>query len=218
MSDPRAHLNDIRERMTKAARAAKREPADTQLIAVTKKRPVEDIESLIAAGVTDFGENRVAEAQEKWAALRQQHPEIRLHMIGQLQSNKAADAVALFDVIHSVDRESLLDALAAESVRQGRAPEIYVQVNIGDEPQKGGVAIADLPAFLEKVRASPLRLKGLMAMPPQTWSAVPYFALLAKLARRHDVDGLSMGMSGDFEEAVMQGATAVRIGSALFDD
>lgn len=211
-------LADTRDRIVRAAKAAKRDPSAIRLVAVTKKRPVADIESLITAGVTDFGENRVDEAQDKWAGLKQAHPDVRLHMIGQIQSKKAADAVRLFDVIHSVDRDSLLDALVAESTRQGRAPEIYVQVNIGDEAQKGGVAIADLPAFLERVRASPLPLAGLMAMPPQGKQAAPYFALLAMLARRHGVSGLSMGMSGDYEEAVMQGATALRIGSALFDN
>lgn len=218
MSDPAANLITIRDHIARTARAAKRDPADIRLIAVTKKRPIGDIEALIAAGVTDFGENRLTEADEKWAELRARHPEARLHMIGQLQSNKAADAVRLFDVIHSVDRVSLLDALVAESAKQDRSPDIYVQVNIGAEEQKGGVAIADLPVFLDKVRAAPLHLAGLMAMPPQGVQAAPYFALLAKLARRHGVTGLSMGMSGDFDEAVMQGATAVRIGSALFDD
>lgn len=213
-----ANLSDIRDRIARAARAAKRDPADVTLVAVTKKRPIADIEALIVAGATDFGENRVAEADEKWAALRDHHPGLRLHMIGQVQSKKAADAVRLFDVIHSVDRDSLLDALIAESAKQGRTPAIYVQVDIGDEAQKGGLAIANLPAFLEKVRAGPLPLAGLMAMPPQGVQAAPYFALLAKLARRHGVTGLSMGMSGDFEEAVMQGSTAVRIGSALFAD
>lgn len=218
MTDPSAKLADVRDRIARAARAAKRDPSDVTLVAVTKKRPVSDIEALIATGVTDFGENRVAEAEEKWADLRARHPDVRLHMIGQLQSNKAADAIRLFDVIHSVDRESLLDSLSAESAKQGRVPDIYVQVNIGAEDQKGGVAIEDLPAFLDKVRATPLHLVGLMAMPPQGVQAAPYFALLAKLARRHDVTGLSMGMSGDYEEAVMQGATAVRVGSALFND
>lgn len=218
MTDPSAKLADVQGRIARAARAAKRDPSDITLVAVTKKRPVSDIEALIAAGVTDFGENRVAEAEEKWAGLRAKHPEVRLHMIGQLQSNKAADAVRLFDVIHSVDRESLLDALVAESMKQGRSPLIYVQVNIGAEDQKGGVSIEELPVFLDTVRATPLHLAGLMAMPPQGVRAAPYFALLAKLARRHDVPGISMGMSGDYEEAVMQGATAVRVGNALFDD
>lgn len=218
MIDPSANLTQLRDHIARAARAAKRNPSEVTLIAVTKKRPIADIEALIAAGATDFGENRVAEAEEKWADLRVRHSDVRLHMIGQLQSNKAAEAVRLFDVIHSVDRVSLLDALATESAKQGRAPDIYVQVNIGAEEQKGGVAIEDLPSFLDKVRATPLRLAGLMAMPPQGVQAAPYFALLAKLARRHDVAGLSMGMSGDYQEAVMQGATAVRVGSALFSD
>jgi uncharacterized pyridoxal phosphate-containing UPF0001 family protein len=139
-------------------------------------------------------------------------------MIGQLQSNKAAEAVELFDVIHSLDRPSLLDALVREAEKAGRFPEVFVQVNIGAEDQKGGVAIDQLPEFLAAVRASPLPLAGLMAMPPNDPEAGPFFALLAELARRHDVKGLSMGMSGDYPTAVMLGATAVRVGSALFED
>ena len=138
-------------------------------------------------------------------------------MIGQLQSNKAAEAIALFDVIHTLDRPSLLKALIAAATKADRFPPVYVQVNIGEESQKGGLAIADLPAFLDQVRASPLPLAGLMAIPPLGLEPSPFFALLAELARRHDVTGLSMGMSGDFEAAAMLGATAVRVGSALFE-
>jgi len=185
---------------------------------VTKKRGLSEIEALIAARVTDFGENRVAEVVEKWPALRASNPALKLHMIGQIQSNKAADAVALFDVIHSLDRPSLLGALAAAGEKARRFPAVYVQVNIGAEEQKGGVAIKDLPALLDAVRASPLPLAGLMGMPPLEQQPGPYFALLAELGRRHDVDGLSMGMSGDYPTAVMLGSTAVRIGSALFED
>lgn len=187
-------------------------------MAVTKQRRAEEIEPLIAAGVTEFGENRVQEAADKWPALLAAHPDLKLHMIGRLQSNKADEVVRLFDVIHSLDRPSLLDALAKASEKAGRYPHVYVQVNIGAEEQKGGVAIAELPAFLERVRASPLPLAGLMAMPPLGRQPGPYFALLAELARLHDVTGLSMGMSGDFPVAVMMGATVIRVGSALFDD
>jgi pyridoxal phosphate enzyme (YggS family) len=218
MSDAATRLAEIRSRIARAARAAQRNPKDVTLVAVTKQRPVADIEPLIAAGVTDFGENRAAEAGAKWPALRAVHSNLRLHMIGQLQSNKAAEAVELFDIIHSLDRPSLLDALVREGEKAGRLPEVFVQVNIGSEEQKGGVAIDLLPELLAAVRASPLPLAGLMAMPPNGLEAGPFFALLAELARRHDVVGLSMGMSGDYPTAVMLGATTVRVGSALFEN
>jgi len=218
VTDPATRLAEVRSRIARAAKAAQRNPKDVTLVAVTKQRPVAVIEPLIAAGVTDFGENRAAEARVKWPALRAVHPNLRLHMIGQLQSNKAAEAVELFDVIHSLDRPSLLDALVREGERAGRFPEVFVQVNIGAEEQKGGVAIDLLPELLADVRASPLPLAGLMAMPPNGLEAGPFFALLAELARRHGVAGLSMGMSGDYPTAVMLGATTVRVGSALFED
>ena len=208
----------IIESIASAAILAKRDPAEVTLIAVSKTRSVTEIEALIAAGQLDFGERRVQEAQDKWPALRAAHPDLRLHCIGRLQSNKAAEAVALFDTIHSLDRASLLDALAAAAAKVGRTPEVYVQVNIGDEQQKGGVSLADLPAFLDQVRASPLPLAGLMAIPPLGPEPGPFFALLAKLASRHGVTGLSMGMSSDYPTAVMLGATAVRVGTALFAD
>ena len=218
MRDTATRLADVRERIARAARAARRDPRAIALVAVTKQHSIAEIEALIAAGATDFGENRVQEAAEKWPALLAEHPGLRLHMIGRLQSNKADDAVRLFDAIHSIDRPSLLEALVKAADKAGRYPEIYVQVNIGEEDQKGGVAIADLPALLDQVRASPLPLAGLMGMPPLGAQPGPYFALLAELARRHDVTGLSMGMSSDYPIAVMLGATVIRIGSALFDD
>lgn len=218
MSDPATRLSIVRETITRAAKNARRDPAGIALIAVSKRRGAAEIDALIAEGVTDFGENRVAETAEKWPALRAAHPDVRLHMIGQLQSNKADEAVALFDTIHSLDRPSLLAALVAAAERAGRFPSVYVQVNIGEEEQKGGVALTELPGLVEAVRGSPLRLDGLMAMPPKGLEAGPFFALLAKLARRHDVAGLSMGMSTDYPTAVMLGATAVRIGAALFED
>ncbi|HTK57481.1 MAG TPA: YggS family pyridoxal phosphate-dependent enzyme [Sphingomicrobium sp.] len=218
MTDPATRLADVLDQVTRAAKAAKRKAGDVTLVAVTKQRGVADIEPLIAAGVTEFGENRVQEAAEKWPALRKTHRGIRLHMIGRLQSNKAEEAVLLFDAIHSLDRQSLLDALVAAGSKAGRFPQVYVQVNIGAEEQKGGVAIDDLPGFLEQVRTSPLPLAGLMAMPPIGQQPGPYFALLAELARRHGVTGLSMGMSSDFPIAVMLGATVIRVGSALFED
>ena len=217
MSSPAERRQRIIEGIARAATLAKRDPAEVRLIAVSKGQPVEAIEALIDAGQRDFGENRVQEAQAKWPALLARYPDIRLHGIGQLQSNKAADAVRLFDAIHSLDRPSLLEALAKEAGKEGRAPSVYIQVNIGEEEQKGGCAISDLGGLVEVVRASPLPLAGLMAIPPQDVEPAPFFALLAKLARRHDVAGLSMGMSGDYAAAVMLGATAVRVGSALFE-
>jgi PLP dependent protein len=218
MTDAATRLADVRSSIARAAKSARREADDVTLVAVTKQRSVADIEPLIAAGVTDFGENRVAEAADKWPALRSAHPGLKLHMIGRLQSNKAVEAVELFDIVHSLDRPSLLEALVTAGEKTGRFPQVYVQANIGAEEQKGGVAIADLPAFLDQVRASPLPLAGLMAMPPLDHQPGPYFALLAELARRHGVAGLSMGMSSDYPTAVMLGATVVRVGSALFED
>ena len=218
MTGTATRLSLVREQIARAAKLAKRSPGEVTLIAVTKQRSSDEIEPLIAAGVTDFAENRVADAAEKWTGLRAANPELNLHMIGRLQSNKAEDAVQLFDTIHSLDRVSLLNALVSASEKTGRSPGVYVQVNIGEEEQKGGVAIDELAPFLEQVRASPLKLEGLMAMPPLGQQAGPYFALLAELARRHGVVGLSMGMSADYQTAVMLGATAVRIGSALFED
>ena len=158
------------------------------------------------------------EALAKWPPLLERYPDLRLHGIGRLQSNKAAEAVKLFDSIHSLDRRSLLDALIKESAKQNRFPSLYVQVNIGEEDQKGGCPVSEAGDMVAAVRKSPLPLAGLMAIPPVGIEPAPYFALLAKLARRHDVAGLSIGMSRDFEEAVMLGATAVRVGTALFED
>jgi pyridoxal phosphate enzyme (YggS family) len=218
MSSAADRLNRIRDEIAKAALLAKRDPADIELIAVTKGRAAEEIEPLIEAGQRDFGESRVQEALAKWPPLLSRHPELRLHGIGRLQSNKAAEAVQLFGAIHSLDRASLLDALVKEGDKLGRFPAVYVQVNIGEEEQKGGCAIAEVGALVDAVRASPLPLAGLMAIPPLGLEPAPYFALLAELARRHDVTGLSMGMSGDFKAAVMLGATAVRVGTVLFED
>jgi pyridoxal phosphate enzyme (YggS family) len=218
MATPAERLSRIRDKIAAAAELAKRDPADIQLVAVTKGRAAEEIEPLIAAGQRDFGENRVQEALAKWPALLARYPDIRLHEVGRLQSNKAAEAVRLFDTVHSLDRASLLDALVREAEKAGRTPSLYIQVNIGEEEQKGGCAIGEVGDLVAAVRASPLPLAGLMAIPPQGIEPGPYFALLAKLARRHDVTGLSIGMSSDFKSAVMLGATAVRIGTALFED
>jgi hypothetical protein len=208
----------VLDEIAKAASLARRDPLDVSLIAVTKGRAVAEIEPLIAAGQRDFGESRVQEALVKWPGLLAANQGLRLHGIGRLQSNKAAEAVQLFDVIHSVDRASLLDALTREGEKARRFPQVYVQVNIGEEEQKGGCAIAEVAPLVKAVRASPLHLAGLMAIPPLGLEPSPFFALLAELARRHDVTGLSMGMSGDFKAAVMLGATAVRVGTALFEN
>jgi pyridoxal phosphate enzyme (YggS family) len=214
MPDAASRLHLIRSAIADAARVARREPDEVTLVAVSKNRSVEEVEALIAAGQRHFGENRVQEAAAKWPALRQLYPDITLHMIGRLQSNKAEEAAALFDVIHSLDRSSLAAALA----KAGWRGPTYLQVNVGEEEQKGGVAIADLPGFLSTVRAQGVEVTGLMAIPPAGVEPSPYFALLAKLARRHDVSGLSMGMSNDLRSAVMLGATMVRVGTALFED
>ena len=214
MSDAASRLHAIRSAVADAARVSRREASEVTVIAVSKSRSADEIEALIAAGQRHFGENRVQEAQAKWPALKARYPDIVLHMVGQLQSNKADDAAALFDVIHSLDRPSLGAALA----KAGWGGPTYVQVNIGEEVQKGGIALAELPGFLDEMRGAGLNVAGLMAIPPSEVEPSPYFALLAKLARRHDVSGLSMGMSGDFRSAVMLGATAVRIGTAFFED
>jgi pyridoxal phosphate enzyme (YggS family) len=195
---------------------ARREPSSVTLIAVSKTHQANAIQPLIDAGQRVFGENRVQEAQGKWPALKAAHPDIALHLIGQLQSNKAEEAVALFDCVHSLDRPSLLTALAKAMDKTGRQVPCFVQVNIGDEPQKGGCPIADLPALLAAVRATDIPLAGLMCIPPADIEPAPFFALLAKLAGDHGLTGLSMGMSGDYETAVMLGATHVRVGTALF--
>jgi PLP dependent protein len=209
-------LAAIHDRIARAARTARRDPADVTLIAVSKTQPAEAIVPMIAAGQTCFGENRVQEAEAKWPALREEYGPVDLHLVGQLQSNKAEAAVALSDGIHSVDRPSLVDALARAIDKSGRSPTLFVQVNIGDEPQKGGCSTANLPALLGHAGAAGIAISGLMCLPPAGVEPAPYFGLLAKLARDHGLSLLSMGMSDDFETAVMLGATHVRIGSALF--
>lgn len=214
--DASQRLEQVRDEIARAARIADRKPDAVTLIAVSKTHDADAIRPLIAAGQRVFGENRVQEAEAKWPALRAETPGIELHLVGQLQSNKAEEAVALFDAIHSVDRASLVTALAKAMAKQDRRPACFLQVNIGDEPQKGGCLVADLPALVEQARAADLPIAGLMCVPPLETEPAPYFALLAKLARDHGLDGLSMGMSSDFATAVTIGASHVRIGSALF--
>ncbi|MFV0625387.1 YggS family pyridoxal phosphate-dependent enzyme [Sphingomonas sp. ac-8] len=214
--DAPQRLAEVRDRIARAERLAKRPAGATTLIAISKTHEAPAIAPLIAAGQRAFGENRVQEAQAKWPALREATPDLELHLVGQLQSNKADDAVALFDAIHSLDRPSLVAALAKAMDRHDRRPACFVQVDIGDEPQKGGVAVAGLPALLAEARAAELPVVGLMCVPPLELEAAPWFALLAKLAEDHGLPGLSMGMSGDYETAVTLGATHVRVGTALF--
>lgn len=209
-------LHDIRTRIAQAARIAQRKAEEVTLIAVSKTHPAEAIRPLIAAGQTVFGENRVQEAEAKWAPLREEHAGLALHLVGQLQSNKAEDAVRLFDCIHSLDRPSLLTALARAMDKAGRRVPLFVQVNIGAEEQKGGCAIADLPALLAEARRAELLVIGLMCVPPAGIESAPFFALLDRLAADHGLAGRSMGMSDDFETAIQIGATHVRVGSALF--
>lgn len=216
MMEPESSLGAVREKIAAAARIARRKDSDITLIAISKTKPVEEIEPLIAQGQRVFGENRVQEAQAKWPELKARYPDIELHLVGQLQSNKAEDAVALFDAIHSVDRPSLVTALAKAMEKLGRRIPCFIQVNIGAEEQKGGCAVADLPALLAQMREAGLPLAGLMCVPPADIEAAPFFALLAKLAADNGVTGLSMGMSGDFETAITLGATHIRVGSALF--
>lgn len=214
--DAPQRLADVRERIARAEQLAKRPAGATSLIAVSKTHESPAIAPLIAAGQRVFGENRVQEAQAKWPALREGTPDIELHLVGQLQSNKADDAVALFDAIHSLDRSSLVAALAKAMDRHDRRPACFVQVDIGDEPQKGGVAVPELPALLAEARSAELPVIGLMCVPPLELEPAPWFALLAKLADDNGLPGLSMGMSGDYETAVTLGATHVRVGTALF--
>ena len=187
-----------------------------QLLAASKTQPAAVLEEAIALGLTQFGENKVQEAQAKWPALKAVHPQVRLHLIGPLQSNKAAEAVALFDVIQTVDREKIVDALAEQMRKQQRMVPCYLQVNTGEEPQKGGVAPAQLPALLAYARQAGLSVEGLMCIPPADANPAPHFALLATLAKRHGLTGLSMGMSEDAATAIRLGATCVRIGTRLF--
>ena len=217
VSDPAENLADTRRSIEGATDAAGRQPGSVRLVAASKTFGRDAISPLLAAGQRDFGENRVQEAMAKWPALREVNPDVRLHLVGPLQSNKAADAVALFDSIHTIDRDKIAAAIGSEMVRQGRSLQLFVQVNTGGEAQKAGVPPADTLAFVDRCRdVHGLAISGLMTIPPVNESPGPHFALLAKLGRDSDVGRLSMGMTGDFETAIAFGATDVRIGRGLF--
>jgi pyridoxal phosphate enzyme (YggS family) len=217
MSDVTERLGEVRARIAAAEKAAHRAPGSVRLIAVSKTFDADAIRPVIAAGQRDFGENRVQEAQGKWPALKAAAPDLTLHLIGPLQSNKATDAVALFDVIHTIDRDRIAEAVAREMTKQKRTLRLLVQVNTGEEPQKAGVTPAEADAFVARCRdVHGLAIDGLMCIPPADQVAAPHFALLARIAKRLGLRSLSMGMSGDFETAIMLGATDVRVGSAIF--
>ena len=218
MDSAASRLAAVNERIAHACKIAGRDAEEVTLVAVSKTHDSVSIKRLIEVGQRVFGENRVQEAQAKWPALREEHPGIELHLVGTLQSNKADDAVALFDCIHSLDRPSLVTALAKAMDKAGRQVLCFVQVDIGEEPQKGGCAIAELPVLLDQARAAGIPLAGLMCVPPLGIEPAPFFALLDKLARDNGLEGRSLGMSGDYATAIMLGATHVRVGTALFGE
>jgi pyridoxal phosphate enzyme (YggS family) len=217
MSAGADRLAEVRQHIAAAARTAGRDPAAVTLVAVSKTHGADRVRELLDAGQRVFGENRVQEAEEKFPALKAGCPDLKLHLIGPLQTNKAREAVALFDVIESVDRERLAATLAKEMARSGRRPECYIQVNTGEEPQKAGVLPADVDAFVAACRDThKLPVMGLMCIPPVDEEPAPHFALLAKMAARNGLATISMGMSADYETAIRLGATHVRVGTALF--
>ncbi len=221
MQDPTqgiaAALQALRARIARAADQAGRSPHDITLVAVSKTHPADAVREALALGQMTFGENRVQEAEAKFADLRSAHPDLRLHLIGALQTNKAADAVRIADTIESLDRPRLADAIATAADRAGRLPNLLIQINIGDEPQKAGIATADAPAFIKTCQARfGAALQGLMCIPPADLPPAPFFQALARLAGDRGLATLSMGMSGDFEAAIAAGATHIRVGSALF--
>jgi pyridoxal phosphate enzyme (YggS family) len=215
--DIAAALAAVRARIAAAAKEAGRDPSEVALVAVAKTHPAEAIEQAIRAGQRLFGENRVQEAQAKWPALKARYPDVRLHLIGPLQTNKLRDAIGLFDVIETLDREKLAQELVREREKGRRLPPCYIQVNIGEEPQKAGIPPAEADAFIRHCRDGlALPIEGLMCIPPLDDAPAPYFALLDEIAARNDIETLSMGMSGDYEIAIKLGATHVRVGTAIF--
>jgi len=211
------NLERVRERVGRAAIRAGRDPAAVTLVAVSKTHPVEAVQAVLAVGQLHFGENRVQEAQAKFPGLRDAYPGLRLHVIGGLQTTKARDAVRVADVIETLDRRKLAEALAAAIAQQGRSPDLLVQVNVGDEPQKSGIPTAEADDFIDECKARfSASLTGLMCIPPAEGDPAPHFDWLAERAARHGLAVVSMGMSGDFETAIAHGATHVRVGSAIF--
>ena len=215
-ADIAAKLAEVRGKIAAAAREAGRDPQEVALVAVSKTHPAAAVEAALAAGQTVFGENRVQEAQGKFPPLKAAHPGLRLHLIGPLQTNKVKDALDLFDVIETVDRPKLARALAKEAARLGVAPDCYIQVNTGEEPQKAGIAPGEADAFIAECRGLGLKVAGLMCIPPVEEVPALHFAFLREIARRNGLAGLSMGMSGDYETAVRFGATLVRVGTGIF--
>jgi len=211
-------LSEIRTRIEAACQNAQRDPASVSLIAVSKVQPNDRVRAVLEQGHTLYGENKVQEAQGKWPDFRTDFPDAQVHLIGPLQSNKVRPAMELFDAIHTVDREKLARRVADMAQQLGRCPDLFIQVNTGEEPQKAGILPADTDAFVETVRAMDLTVTGLMCIPPVEETPSLHFALLAKLAARNGVEGLSMGMSADFEQAIAFGATHVRVGSAIFGE
>lgn len=211
-------LEEIKSRIAKAEAEAGRVPGSVTLIAVSKVQPLERVEAVLEQGYRIFGENRVQEAMGKWPDFKTRYDGIELHLIGPLQSNKARQAIGLFDAIHSVDRPKLATTLARLAQEEGHCPDLFIQVNTGEEPQKAGILPADADAFVAECRALDLPLKGLMCIPPVDEEPSLHFALLAKIAERNGLAGLSMGMSSDFETAIALGATHVRVGSAIFGE
>lgn len=211
-------IHDILSRITDAAQAHGRDPGDITLIAVSKVQPPDRVAAVLDAGYRIFGENRVQEAQTRWPAFQEQFTGIDLHLIGPLQTNKARQAVEMFSTLHTVDRPKLANTLARLAQERGESPGLFIQVNTGEEPQKAGCLPADADAFVADVRAMDLPVQGLMCIPPVDEEPSLHFALLAKIAARNGLSGLSMGMSSDFETAIAQGATHIRVGSAIFGE
>jgi len=211
-------LSEIQSRIARACQSAGRSIADVELIAVSKVQPNARVEAVLMEGQRVFGENRVQEAQGKWPDFKTRFEGVKLHLIGPLQSNKVKPALDLFDAIHTLDREKLARRIATEVQARGACPELFIQVNTGEEPQKAGVMPADVDAFLKACQGFDLKISGLMCIPPVEEEPSMHFALLAKMAKRNGLTGLSMGMSSDFESAIALGATHVRVGSAIFGE
>jgi pyridoxal phosphate enzyme (YggS family) len=218
MTDIAANLAAIRQRIAEAAAAAGRKPEEVALVAVTKTVEVPGLEAALAQGQRVFGENRVQEAEAKWPALKARHPDLQLRLIGPLQTNKAKEAVRLFDVIETIDRPRLIEALAKASEQAGRRPRVLIQVNVGREAQKAGVDPDDADRLIDSTRLAGFVVDGVMCIPPAEGDPAPHFDLLAKIGRRNGLAQLSMGMSGDFETAIRHGSTHVRVGTAIFGE